>query len=47
MALTVWHLGHIEDKWQAGLTGIDARREAQLELSLDLTLTEELKAQPT
>jgi high-affinity nickel-transport protein len=47
VALTVWHLGHIEDKWQAGLAGIDAKREAQLELSLDLTLTEELKAQPT
>jgi high-affinity nickel-transport protein len=47
VALTVWHFGHIEDKWQAGLAGIDAKREAQLDLSLDLTLTEELKAQPT
>jgi high-affinity nickel-transport protein len=47
IALAVWHFGHIEDKWQAGLAGIDANREAQLELSLDLTLTEELNAQPT
>jgi high-affinity nickel-transport protein len=30
VALTVWHFGHIEDKWQAGLAGIDAKREAQL-----------------
>jgi high-affinity nickel-transport protein len=45
VALAVWHFGHIEAKWQAGLAGIDANREAQLELSL--TLTEELNTQPT
>jgi high-affinity nickel-transport protein len=47
LALTIWHFGHIEDKWQAGLAGVDARREAQLELSLDLTLAEELRGRPT
>jgi high-affinity nickel-transport protein len=42
VALLVWHFGKIEEKWEAGLAGVDAATEAELERTLDLTLTEEL-----
>jgi len=42
IALAVWHFGKIEQKWNAGLAGVDAQTEAKLERELDLTLNEEL-----
>ncbi|HEY5031601.1 MAG TPA: HoxN/HupN/NixA family nickel/cobalt transporter [Actinomycetes bacterium] len=42
VALAFWHFGHIEEKWQSGLAGVDAATEAELEHVLDLTLEEEL-----
>jgi high-affinity nickel-transport protein len=44
VALAVWHFGHIEEKWQAGLAGVDPHTEAELERTLDLTLAEELSS---
>ena len=44
VALAVWHFGRIEEKWQAGLAGVDPQAEAQLERTLDLTLAEELSS---
>jgi high-affinity nickel-transport protein len=41
-ALAVWHFGRIEEKWNAGLLGVDAPTELLLERELDLTLTDEL-----
>ena len=41
-ALAVWQFGRVEEKWQAGLAGVDPQVEAELERSLDLTLAEEL-----
>jgi len=38
----VWQFGRVEEKWQAGLAGVDPQVEAELERSLDLTLAEEL-----
>ena len=46
MALAVWHFGRIEEKWEAGLAGVDPPTEAELERTLDLTLDEELAADP-
>src|SRR3954452_20970210 len=46
VALAVWRFGNIEQKWQAGLAGVDPLQEAQLERELDLTLSQELSAQP-
>ena len=45
VALLVWHFGKIEQKWEAGLAGIDAKTEAEFERTLDLTLTEELSTE--
>jgi high-affinity nickel-transport protein len=42
VALAVWHFGRIEEKWDAGLAGVDLDTEAALERELDLTLSEEL-----
>ena len=42
VALAVWQFGRVEEKWQAGLAGVDPQVEAELERSLDLTLAEEL-----
>jgi high-affinity nickel-transport protein len=42
VALAFWHFGHIEEKWQSGLAGVDAATEAEFEHVLDLTLEEEL-----
>jgi high-affinity nickel-transport protein len=46
VALAVWRFGHIEQKWQAGLAGVDRQREGELDRELELTLTDELSAQP-
>ncbi len=46
VALTVWHFGRIEQKWEAGLAGIDREAELALERELDLTLDQELAADP-
>jgi nickel/cobalt transporter (NiCoT) family protein len=45
VALAVWHFGRIEEKWEAGLAGVDPMLEAELERTLDLTLDEELAAE--
>jgi high-affinity nickel-transport protein len=45
IALAVWHFGDIEQKWEAGLAGVDANTEAKLERTLDLTLDQELAAE--
>ena len=42
VALLVWRYGHIEEKWSAGLVGVDADTEELLERSLDVTLDEQL-----
>jgi high-affinity nickel-transport protein len=42
VALAVWHLGDIEEKWNAGLAGVGPESEARLESELDLALAEEL-----
>jgi high-affinity nickel-transport protein len=42
VALAVWHFGRIEEKWNAGLLGVPAETEGQLEAELDLTLNQEL-----
>jgi len=41
-ALAVWHFGRIEEKWNAGLRGVDRPTELLLEHELDLTLADEL-----
>jgi nickel/cobalt transporter (NiCoT) family protein len=46
VALAIWRIGRIEQKWQAGLAGVDRVQEAALERELDLTLSQELSAQP-
>jgi high-affinity nickel-transport protein len=46
VALGVWHFGNIEQKWEAGLAGVDTPTEAKLERTLDLTLDEELRQEP-
>jgi high-affinity nickel-transport protein len=46
VALAVWHFGRIEEKWDAGLAGVDPQTEAQLEIELELTLDEELESEP-
>jgi high-affinity nickel-transport protein len=46
VALAVWHFGNIEQKWEAGLAGVDAPTEARLEHTLDLTLDQELRQEP-
>jgi nickel/cobalt transporter (NiCoT) family protein len=43
VALAVWHFGHIEEKWSAGLAKIDADTEARLELAIDRRIEEELQ----
>jgi high-affinity nickel-transport protein len=47
VALSVWHFGRIEQKWESGLAGIDRETELELERELDLTLEQELAADPT
>ena len=42
VALAVWHFGKVEQKWDAGLAGVDRETEELLERELDLTLDEEL-----
>ena len=46
VALSVWHFGKIEEKWEAGLAGVDPKTESSLEHTLDLTLNQELHNQP-
>jgi high-affinity nickel-transport protein len=46
LALAIWHFGDIEQKWEAGLAGVDAKTEGALEHTLDLTLDQELHSQP-
>ena len=46
VALLVWRVGRIEEKWEAGLVGVDARTEAELERELDLSLDRELATEP-
>ena len=41
-ALLIWKFGHIEEKWQAGLIGVDPATEAKLEAGMDLTLDDDL-----
>ena len=41
-ALAVWHFGRIEEKWNAGLVGVDRPTEVVLEPELDMTLADEL-----
>ena len=45
-AVAVWHFGRIEQKWESGLAGIDRETELALERELDLTLDQELAADP-
>jgi high-affinity nickel-transport protein len=42
VALGVWHFGRIEEKWSAGLTGVDRPGGLRIESGADLSLTEEL-----
>jgi len=46
VALLVWRVARIEERWESGLLGVDARTEAELERELDLTLEQELAAEP-
>jgi nickel/cobalt transporter (NiCoT) family protein len=46
LALAVWHFGRIEQKWESGLAGLDRTTEAELERVLDLTVVQELAAEP-
>ena len=46
VALAIWRFGRIEQKWQAGLAGVDRLQEAELQRELDVTLAQELAAQP-
>jgi high-affinity nickel-transport protein len=46
VALAIWRFGRIEQKWQTGLAGVDRLQEVALERELDLTLSQELTAQP-
>lgn len=41
VALLVWRFAHIEDKWEAGLTGIDPELEAEFEREINLTLADD------
>jgi nickel/cobalt transporter (NiCoT) family protein len=41
-ALAVWHFGRIEEKWNAGLAGVDRPTELRLGRELDVTLADEL-----
>ena len=43
VALIVWHFGHIEEKWTAGLAKVDSPTEARLELVLDRRIEEDLQ----
>jgi high-affinity nickel-transport protein len=47
IALAVWHFGRIEEKWEAGLAGVDPAIELGLERTLDLTLDDELSLEPS
>ena len=42
VSLLVWKFGHIEEKWEQGLTGVDPEFEGELERGLDLTLDDDL-----
>lgn len=42
LALIVWRVGRIEEKWEAGLLGVDPQLELELEQGLDLTLDDDL-----
>jgi high-affinity nickel-transport protein len=43
VALAVWRFGHIEEKWEAGLMGVEPVIEAALESGLELTLDDDLR----
>ena len=42
VALLVWKFGRIEERWSAGMMGVDPQLEASLEAGLELTLDEDL-----
>jgi nickel/cobalt transporter (NiCoT) family protein len=46
IAAAVWRFGRVEERWETGLTGVDATTEAALERELDLTLSQELAVEP-